>query len=121
MEKDDILNAALGKRIKEIRQKRNLSQDSFAEMIDVCNGTHVSNIERGLYGLSLPRLVQVCKALHVNADYLLFGTSSNDIETALHAAIEQLNGTQKDYLIEIIRTYCKACGVETAENILLDE
>ncbi len=45
MEKDDILNAALGKRIKEIRQKRNLSQDSFAEMIDVCNGTHVSNID----------------------------------------------------------------------------
>ena len=79
-----------------------------AEIIDVCNGTHVSNIERGLYGLSLPRLVQVCKALHVNADYLLFGTSSNDIETALHAAIEQLNGTQKDCLIEIIRTYCKA-------------
>lgn len=121
MKKDDALNAALGKRIKEMRQKRNLSQESLAEMIGVCNGTHLSNIERGLYGLSLPRLVQVCQALNVSADYLLFGTSTNDVETALHAAIEQLSNTQKDCFIEIIRTYCKACGVQITDNVFFDE
>lgn len=121
MKKDDVLNAALGKRIKEIRQKRNLSQESLAEMIGVCNGTHLLNIERGLYGLSLPRLVQVCKALNVSADYMLFGTSANDAETAFHTAIEQLNGTQKDCFIEIIRTYCKACGVQMTDSTLFDK
>lgn len=112
MQKDDALNAAMGKRIKEIRTKRNLSQDTLAEMIEVCNGAHLSNIERGLYGVSVPKLVLLCKALDVSADYLLFGVSANDLETEIHNSLNKLNPKQRKYLMEIVKAYIKSCGIE---------
>lgn len=116
MQKDDTLNIAIGKRIKEIRVKRNISQEEFAEKIGVCSGTHVSNIERGASGISVPRLVAICKALDINADYLLFGISPSDVETPLHYYLKQLTNEQSICLIEIIKTYIKACGIDESKD-----
>ncbi len=112
MQKDQILNAAFGERVKEIRLKRNISQEGLAELIDVCNGAHISNIERGLYGVSLPRLVAICKALHVSADYLLFGVSPDTVETEFHDAFGKLSPEQAAGLSDILHAYFRACGVE---------
>lgn len=112
MQKDDKLNIAIGARIKEIRTKKNISQEKLAELIGVCNGTHLSNIERGYCGISIPKLVYICQALNVSADYLLFGTSSIDVETSLHKYIQQLTNKQAGYLMEIITAYIKSCEID---------
>ncbi len=111
MQKDNALNSAIGKRIKEMRLKRNLSQDKLAEMIDVCNGAHISNIERGLYGISVPKLAAVCKALDVSADYLLFGFSPDNASEDFNKYINQLTAEQAVCLNDIIKAYVKSCGV----------
>ncbi len=112
MSKDNSLKVAIGARIKEIRLKRNISQDALAEKIDVCNGTHVSNIERGYSGISIPKLISICRALDIDSDYLLFGVSSNDVETSLHYYLSQLTNDQSKYLMDIINAYIKSCGIE---------
>ncbi|MCI8510143.1 MAG: helix-turn-helix transcriptional regulator [Clostridia bacterium] len=112
MQKCNPLYKSIGTRIKEIRLKRNISQEKFAEKINVSNGTHVSNIERGCSGISVPKLREICKALDINADYLLFGTSPNDVETALHYYLKQLTNEQSSHLMEIIKAYIKSCGID---------
>ncbi|MBQ2967948.1 MAG: helix-turn-helix transcriptional regulator [Clostridia bacterium] len=111
MQKDDALNIALGARIKEIRTQKDISQEKLAEMIGVCNGTHLSNVERGYCGLSIPKLVNVCEALDVSADHLLFGTTVHDVETVLHESLNQLTRKQADCLMDIIRAYIKSCDI----------
>lgn len=81
-------------------------------MIGVCNGTHLSNVERGYCGISMPKLVSLCEELNISSDCLLFGTTSSDIETALHQSIKHLSHKQSGYLMEIINAYIKSCDID---------
>ena len=112
MQKYDELNAEIGARIKESRLNMNFSQDVLAEKINVCNGTQVSNIERGYSGISIKKLISICKALNVSSDYILFGISSNNVESSLHRYIKQLTNEQSAYLMNIILSYVKSCGID---------
>lgn len=61
---------AIGERIKEIRIKKNLTQEHVAETCDV-SPQHISNIENGKTKLSLGLLVQIANCLNVSVDELL--------------------------------------------------
>ena len=79
MKRIDKTNIAIGARIKEMRIKRHMTQEMFAEKADICSGQHVSNIERGINGVSVSKLMDICEVLDVEADYLLFGKNASDL------------------------------------------
>lgn len=56
MNKFDKNNAEIGERIKEIRLKRCMTQEMLSEKACVCNPQQISNIERGLSGMSIAKL-----------------------------------------------------------------
>ena len=87
-------NAEIGARIQEIRLKRNMTQETLAEKAGICNPQQMSNIERGLAGLSVPRLIDVCKVLNIEADFILFGHTDKSVETVLHDYIKKMNPDQ---------------------------
>ena len=60
----------IGKRIRNYRQQRNLSQNNVAERIDK-SATYISYIEGGIKHLSLETLVDLANLLGVTADMLL--------------------------------------------------
>lgn len=62
---------AIGKRVKQLRKERNLSQQQLAEKIGV-SIPHMSNIETGSTKFSLPVLIRLANALGVMPDVLLF-------------------------------------------------
>lgn len=105
-------NAEIGARIKEIRAKRNLTQEVLAEKADISNPQQISNIERGLSGISVGKLRDICKVLDVSADYLLFGISSKNVETVLHKFIADMTDEQISNLLEIVKAYAKSCGIK---------
>lgn len=70
MNKFDKTNAEIGKRIREMRLKRNMTQEELAEKAGICNPQQMSNIERGLAGISLARFMDICRVLNADADYL---------------------------------------------------
>lgn len=109
-------NAEIGARIKEIRLKRNLTQEALAEKADISNTQQISNIERGLSGLSVGKLKDVCIALDIDADYLLFGISSKNVETVLHKFISDMTDEQISNLIEIVKAYAKTCDINLADK-----
>lgn len=97
----DINFEAIGKRLREIRISKGLTQEYIANMADV-NTSHISNIENNRVKISLPTLVHVCNALGVTIDYLL-ADEYNDS----HSALDQ----------EILQQL-KLCPPDTKERIL---
>ncbi len=62
---------AIGKRVKQLRKERNMSQEQLAEQVGV-SVPHMSNIETGKTKFSLPVLVGLANVLGVMPDVLLF-------------------------------------------------
>ncbi len=64
---------ALGKRIREERQKLNFTQEQLAEKINVST-TYIGFVERGERSLTLGKLTLLANVLGVSIDYLLSDT-----------------------------------------------
>ncbi len=60
----------LGKRIKEQRLKKHLTQERLAEIVNVAT-SNISHIERATTQVSLPSLVKIANALDTTLDYLI--------------------------------------------------
>ena len=58
----------IGKRIKNARLEKKYTQEFVAEKLNV-SCQHISALERGLNGMSIPTLVELCKVLEIDADY----------------------------------------------------
>lgn len=74
--KGSINNAEVGKRIKEIRESNNLTQEQMAEILKVTTNA-VRDYEKGNYGISKDVMLQIRQHFHVSIDYLLFGESTD--------------------------------------------
>lgn len=61
---------ALGRRIREERLKRNLTQEQLAEAIEISN-SYMGQIERGERSLTIDTLIRLTNVLRVTVDYLL--------------------------------------------------
>lgn len=60
----------IGQRIKEKRKDMNISQVQMANYLHF-SYQHISNIERGITGISLDLLIRISDLLQVSVDYLL--------------------------------------------------
>lgn len=70
----EIMNQfALGKRIREERQKLNLTQEQLAEKLNVST-TYIGFVERGERSITLGKLAVLANILGVSVDYLLLDT-----------------------------------------------
>ena len=70
----------IGKRIKELRKKKNFSQEKLAEMADIAQNT-LSYIENGNNFCSVDTLEKIITALEVEPNELFdFGHQKNDDE-----------------------------------------
>lgn len=87
MQQKKELNIQMGSRIRKARLQAGLTQEAFAELLHL-GPKHISAIERGIVGLSMETLQNICQVLHVSADTLLFG----DIETSPADALCQRLG-----------------------------
>lgn len=76
----------IGKRIRNIRKSKGLTQERLAELADI-SLTHMSHIETGTTKLSLPVLVKISETLRVSTDELLFG----NIETTKNIALNDIS------------------------------
>ena len=102
---------SIGKKIKDKRQQKNISQEKLAELVDV-TPSYISNIESGNRVASLPTMLEIVKVLDLSLDYLLLENVTDDsdnIETdkfliEFKNILEQLNDKKviKDYIV-----YCK--------------
>lgn len=74
--------APVGERVKNARVMRELTQEQVANYIGV-NSKHLSSVERGERGLSISSLMDLCKFLDIDADYILLALLPVTIITRL--------------------------------------
>lgn len=65
------INVEVGGQVKRARERRGLTREQFAERIDQ-TPQFVSDLERGVSGISLETLRLICETLCVSSDSLLF-------------------------------------------------
>ena len=96
----------LGKRIREERQRLNLTQAQLAEDIDISD-TYMGAIERGERSLTLDTLVRLVNRLGVSVDYML-SDSVTDSDANIIAQFRQITDRQplerKQMAINVLRT-----------------
>lgn len=73
MKKIDVINKQeMGIRIREKREKLDLTRERFAEIVDL-SPLYIGQLERGERQMSLTALVKIANSLCVTTDYLIYG------------------------------------------------
>ena len=102
---------SIGKRLKEIRKSRGLSQDALAEQIGCSRGV-ITNIE------PTPLVVNaICDVLGINSEWLLTGQGSISKETQnmqsakvlaeIYSLSKELSEQEQNYILDLITTFTK--------------
>lgn len=73
------LKKEFGKRLRDIRRQQNLTQEQFAEMLDISTQLY-KKMETGENNITLSTLNKMKNKLNFSADYLLFGEKDTLIE-----------------------------------------
>lgn len=60
-----------GEKVRELRKKRNLSQEDLTRMIGCSSKSMISKIERGQRGTPIPVVTKLAKALGVSVSELI--------------------------------------------------
>jgi len=96
--------APIGQRIKQTREAKRYTQEYVAEKVGVGN-KHISEIERGCAGLSISVLMNICKFLETDADYILFGKITNANNNPFNKMMEQLTPQQTLQAQKLLEAY----------------
>ncbi len=96
----------LGNRIRQERQKRGITQEQLAEMVDISTN-FMSLIENGR-NMSVETLVKIAKALGVTIDYLLndiMELKNDRITEQILQNVSVLSDDEKIYFLNMIKQY----------------
>lgn len=105
------INIQIGEQIKAARERVGLTQEQFSERIEV-SPQYISDLERGVVGVSVSTLKQICITLGVSADQILFGTYVENRAASLAEKCNTLTDVQYRILSEIVEKYVEAIHTE---------
>lgn len=94
----------IGKRIRERRRSRNLSQEQLADLIDKST-VFVSNLENGKKGASLESIINICLVLDLSLDELITGapkTYEDEYVDAVISVFQRCTDREKHFLSELV-------------------
>ena len=97
----------VGQRIKSAREKKNLSQEDLAALVDL-SPTHISVLERGVKVTKLDTFVAIANALEVSADSLLIDVvehSVSGVTNELYGMMCQLPQKEQRRIINALRAF----------------
>lgn len=109
MSSDPNLNLPLGQKIRDLRAEQGITRERLAEQAGV-SARFLADVEAGKVGLSLPTLVNLCRALGTSADYLLGLTGEPSPWEELDVLLRQTDPRYLSGLRKVIRAYLEAVG-----------
>lgn len=105
------INIQVGEQIIYARESASLTQEQFAERIDV-SPQFVSDMESGVVGVSLSTLKRICVVLGVSSDRILFGIEVNNCGALFAEKCKSLSSEQYKLPAEIIDKYIQAVRIK---------
>lgn len=94
----------IGKRIKEERKKKGLTQEELVEQMGV-SVAYLSKVETGKIHINLERLSQICAILNITEGQILNGTSHYSeryLNTEFHLLLKKCSAKQQKLAYKIL-------------------
>lgn len=96
----------VGKRIKELRKRKQMTQSELSGFLDYTNERQLQRIECGETACSVDKLMEVAQILETSTDYLLFGVEQDEI-IDLKKYVEEKSSGERLFVQKIIETIFK--------------
>lgn len=93
MREKKAINIQIGNQIRKARERAGLTQEQFGELVSL--GTkNVSDIERGVAGITVSTLKRICEKLSISSDLIIFGDQEKNDVSYLAEKLERLSPKQ---------------------------
>ena len=103
MREKKAINVQIGRQVKLAREKSKLTQEKLE-----CSPQYLSDLERGVVGISVTLLKKLCIVLDVSSDSILFATTAKNTLEAIEDTGAVLSDRQFQLLVEIVDRYIEA-------------
>lgn len=92
----------VGLKIREVRLRKNLSQESLAEKCNL-SSAYISYVEQGKKKLSLKSIISIANSLGVTVDLLLGDETKNNVylDSTLNNLVKDCNIQEKQIIYDI--------------------
>ena len=87
------INIQIGNKIKAARERAGLTQQEFGELVSLAT-KNVSDIERGVAGITVSTLKRICEKLSISSDLILFGDNEKNDVAYLSEKLKRLTPEQ---------------------------
>ena len=102
-----MLDKEVGKRIRILREKRDMTREELANKAEITS-KFLYEVENGKKGMSASNLYKIAMALSTSCDYILLGVHRTDDEVRLESMYEEFlkkfNVEQRKYVVKMLRT-----------------
>lgn len=115
----DMTNAAIGARIRKIRELRGYTRERLAEYADI-SADFLWEVETGRKGVKAQKLGRLAVALNISADYLIFGTETEDLNSMLAALPNEMQ-QQVGKMIAVFMDTVQITTKNILENKITDD
>ena len=104
-----MVGKSIGKRISELRKKKNMTQEELSEIIGI-SPHYLSALERGIYNIKLDKLVAIINALDCTADDIFCDVINNGYMMRANRLSDEIDGLprlEKMKIFDVIETMIK--------------
>ena len=105
----------IGKFIAKMRKEKDLTQEQFAERIEV-SPQYISDLERGVVGIAIPTLKRACVALGTSSDQILFGVAMEKRNAAIEKRCADLSDDAFSALMDIVDVFSAAIKKASSDH-----
>ncbi len=96
----------IGKRIRDVREKKCISQAKLAELSDLSN-SYINRIEKAKKKPSLNSVISIVNALGITVDELLYGNQTfkpTEYQSEIASVISDCSSREKRILYETVKS-----------------
>lgn len=108
------LNIQIGERVKQARERSGMTQEQFAELISK-TPQFVSDLERGVSGISIETLRTICEKLYISSDSILFADRCENDISELTMKFRRMSHIQFHAMEQIVNALLYA-GADSGAN-----
>jgi len=110
------INIQIGERVKSAREQAGRTQEQLAEAIEV-SPQYISDLERGVVGISIPTLKRLCTVLAISSDQILFDRQTEAYAAAIGEKCRGLSDSQFRMVLDVVDRFLSAVE-EERKNVL---
>ena len=107
----DSLNSKIGTRIRAQREYLGITREGLCNYVSI-SPQFLSEIERGIKGVSAETLYKLCEGLGISADYVLMGKTSISDVSMISRTLSTLDEKYIPLVEDLLKTFFKTISLK---------